>query len=173
MRPSYSATIGAPPLLIVDTDTVLDDEIRSSTASSEIPEAIDDELELLNSTTPIITTTPETSTSTTSALITTTVSEITSTLTSDDQTTTPTTSDLKLELKNLPDILSLLKHLSLIPAVVRSFSSAAGADNFGGISTTQQNELRSRALSANSGYSARAPQFVAAPSGESEVPQVF
>lgn len=37
MRPSYSATIGAPPLLIVDTDSVLNAQ------SSSIPEAFEED----------------------------------------------------------------------------------------------------------------------------------
>lgn len=59
MRPAYSATIGAPPLLIVDTDSVVDEPAKSS-----IPEALSDEPETSTqveaTTSPIETTTTTT-----------------------------------------------------------------------------------------------------------------
>ncbi|KAI6171346.1 hypothetical protein M3Y97_01061100 [Aphelenchoides bicaudatus] len=187
MRPSYSATIGAPPLLIVDTDSMIDEKHKST-----IPEAMLEEPETTTLNEETIETTTSIETTTTPAPQTTSSPE-TSTLDDQSLSTTPKPNpDVTLELRNLPDILALLKHLSLIPAVVRSFSSAAMPTSASqdGLPATASNplssliaaassnsqpnsDLRSRALSANSGYNARSPQFVTATPVESELPQII
>ncbi|KAI6215269.1 MAM domain-containing protein [Aphelenchoides besseyi] len=181
MKSSYVKTIGSAPLLIVDSSPeVVTQNSLPSTTTYVIPEAtIETE------------TTDSASSSTTVLSTTTTTTEQPSTTTVDAETTTvKATPDVTLELRSLPDVLTLLKNLAVIPAVVRSFSSAAispsSSNNvdptpvgnpLNAILTAQSqprvDELRSRALSANSGYGGRSPAFVTAPSNDFEQPQVF
>jgi hypothetical protein len=184
MRSSFTGTIGAPPLLIIDADSPEEHSLEATTHYL-IPESIPEESED-NHTIESTSSSTSTTTTTTTPLPETTTSN--STEDPSETTTLKTNPDVTLELRNLPDILALLKHLAVIPAVVRSFSNAAMAPSSS--SSTDPNpigaflaasaqqpirnvdDLRSRALSANSGYSARSPQFVTAPPAEAEMPQV-
>ncbi|KAI6188406.1 MAM domain-containing protein [Aphelenchoides besseyi] len=182
MKSSYVKTVGSAPLLIVDSSPeVVTQNSSPSTTTYVIPEAT-----IETETTDFTTSSTFLSTTTTATTI-----EQPSTTTVDTETTTVKASpDVTLELRSLPDVLTLLKNLAVIPAVVRSFSSAAispsgstSADPppvgnpLNAILTAQSqprvDELRSRALSANSGYGGLSPAFVTAPSNDLEQPQVF
>ncbi|CAD5221500.1 unnamed protein product [Bursaphelenchus xylophilus] len=121
----------------------------------------------------------------------TTTTEIPTTTTVETSTSLPTTEasenttekkkdvDMTVDFKNLPAMLNILKQLSIIPAVVKSF---AGSSSFSPQPTPLfasssdvryspvESRLRSRALDENNGYNAQAPSFVQAPAMESETP---
>ncbi|KAI6240146.1 hypothetical protein M3Y99_00501600 [Aphelenchoides fujianensis] len=190
MKSTYVQSARSPPLLIVDSSPGFATTTSGPpTTTYVIPEAT---IETESSTAASTTSTEETTTTSTSTTpsTTTTTEQTTNTTTAEVETTTAKLPDVTLELRSLPDVLSLLKHLAVIPAVVRSFSSAAAmpssSNNVDAAPMTNPlnailtahsqprvDELRSRALSANSGYGARPPMFVTAPPAESEAPQIF
>lgn len=192
MKSTYAREVHGHPLLIVDAEPIQVDKDLPTTTTYVIPEAtvVAEESSISTSTSVSTSAFVTVASSTSSTTSTTTAS--TPIVTANDEITEPTTTtstvapDVTLQLRNLPDMMTLLKHLALIPAVVRSFSSAAvsSANNdapaatnpIGALLTANApprvDELHSRALSANSGYNARSPSFVTATPSEAEPPQV-
>ncbi|CAD5215556.1 unnamed protein product [Bursaphelenchus okinawaensis] len=150
-------------MLIVDTQG---DSVEVPEAEA-IEETLHTELHVDTSTTTATTTEATTTTTTTTTAMPTT--EPTS-------TTEHSKSDMTVDFKNLPVMLNLLKQLSIIPAVVKTFAGTPSGPSplFASSSDVRysptDSRLHSSALDQTHGYAAKSPSFVQAPPFEAEAP---